>query len=87
MEIEKYLLQKGLNPAFKGFDYIVEAINLFNKDRKYKNNVTKELYPTIAKTFSDTPSKVERAIRHCIQSAGFKIPNSEFIATAQIETK
>ena len=33
------------------------------------NSVTKELYPSIAKKFSTTPSKVERAIRHAIEVA------------------
>jgi two-component system response regulator (stage 0 sporulation protein A) len=33
------------------------------------NSVTKELYPTIAKKFSTTSSKVERAIRHAIEVA------------------
>ena len=33
------------------------------------NTVTKELYPSIARTFDTTPSKVERAIRHAIAVA------------------
>jgi GTP cyclohydrolase I len=87
MEIEKYLLKKGLNPAFKGFDYIAEAVKLFNKDRKYKENLTKELYPTLAKIFNVSEQKVIRLMDYCIKSAGIKMTTSEFIATAQIETK
>ena len=33
------------------------------------NSLTKEVYPTIAKRFSTTSSKVERAIRHAIEVA------------------
>ena len=33
------------------------------------NSVTKELYPSIAKKFATSPSKVERAIRHAIEVA------------------
>ena len=33
------------------------------------NSVTKELYPSIAKKFTTSPSKVERAIRHAIEVA------------------
>jgi two-component system response regulator (stage 0 sporulation protein A) len=33
------------------------------------NAVTKVLYPTIAKQFGTTPSRVERAIRHAIEVA------------------
>ena len=33
------------------------------------NSVTKLLYPTVAKKFSTTSSRVERAIRHAIEVA------------------
>ena len=33
------------------------------------NAVTKALYPQVAKKFSTTPSRVERAIRHAIEVA------------------
>ena len=33
------------------------------------SSVTKELYPSIAKKFTTSPSKVERAIRHAIEVA------------------
>ena len=32
-------------------------------------SITKVLYPTIAKRFQTTPSRVERAIRHAIEVA------------------
>ena len=31
--------------------------------------MTKQLYPTVAKKYSTTPSRVERAIRHAIEVA------------------
>lgn len=33
------------------------------------NQITKQLYPDIAKKFQTTPSRVERAIRHAIEVA------------------
>ena len=36
---------------------------------RLKASVTKELYPSIAKKFSTSASKVERAIRHAIEVA------------------
>ena len=33
------------------------------------NQITKSLYPEIAKKFGTTPSRVERAIRHAIEVA------------------
>ena len=38
-------------------------------DTEMMNSVTKVLYPTVAKKFSTTPSRVERAIRHAIEVA------------------
>ena len=33
------------------------------------NQITKQLYPEIAKSYHTTPSRVERAIRHAIEVA------------------
>lgn len=39
------------------------------KDSSMINSVTKILYPTIAKKYGTTSSRVERAIRHAIEVA------------------
>ena len=39
------------------------------EDQSIINNVTKRLYPEIARKYDTTPSKVERAIRHAIEVA------------------
>ncbi|MBS1474116.1 MAG: sporulation transcription factor Spo0A, partial [Massilimaliae sp.] len=46
-----------------------EAIILSIQDSEMINSVTKLLYPTIAKQFKTTSSRVERAIRHGIEVA------------------
>ncbi len=66
-EISKLLISMGINPNVKGFYYISEGIFLAVKDYRYLSAVTKELYPQIALHFSTTPSRVERAIRNCIE--------------------
>lgn len=38
-------------------------------DMDILNSITKQLYPTIAKQFGTTSSRVERAIRHAIEVA------------------
>ena len=38
-------------------------------DKEMMNSVTKVLYPTVAKMYSTTASRVERAIRHAIEVA------------------
>ena len=53
----------------KGYQYIREAIVLAVNDMEVINSVTKELYPTLARKFKTTPSRVERAIRHAIEVA------------------
>ena len=44
-------------------------ISLSVKDAEIINSVTKVLYPTIARKYETTPSRVERAIRHAIEVA------------------
>ncbi|MDL2273950.1 sporulation transcription factor Spo0A [Oscillospiraceae bacterium OttesenSCG-928-G22] len=59
----------GVPAHIKGYLYLREAIMLAVRDMEVINAVTKVLYPSIAKTFSTTPSRVERAIRHAIEVA------------------
>ena len=39
------------------------------EDEQIIDSVTKQLYPSVARTFSTTSSRVERAIRHAIEVA------------------
>ena len=59
----------GVPAHIKGYQYLREAIILAIEDIDIINAVTKVLYPTVAKKFSTTPSRVERAIRHAIEVA------------------
>jgi two-component system response regulator (stage 0 sporulation protein A) len=59
----------GVPAHIKGYLYLREAIILAVKDMDIINAVTKVLYPSIAKTFNTTASRVERAIRHAIEVA------------------
>jgi two-component system response regulator (stage 0 sporulation protein A) len=59
----------GVPAHIKGYQYLREAIILTINDMDVINAVTKVLYPTVAKKFSTTPSRVERAIRHAIEVA------------------
>ncbi len=80
----------GIRCNLKGFNYLREAITMVVKDERVIHSITRVLYPTIAQNHNDTPSRVERAIRHAIESARnidriidhFSISpcNSEFIA-------
>ncbi|MBR5543049.1 MAG: sporulation transcription factor Spo0A [Oscillospiraceae bacterium] len=59
----------GVPAHIKGYHYLREAIILAVRDIEIINAITKVLYPTVARKFSTTPSRVERAIRHAIETA------------------
>ena len=59
----------GVPAHIKGYQYLREAIMMAVEDIEMLNSITKVLYPTIAKKYQTTPSRVERAIRHAIEVA------------------
>lgn len=81
--------QIGVPAHIKGYHYLREAIILSIKNSDIVNSVTKLLYPTVAKTYGTTASRVERAIRHAIEVAwdrgDLDVLNSYFGYTIQNE--
>ncbi len=67
--VTEIIHQLGVPAHIKGYHYLRESIMLAVEDADIINSVTKALYPTVAKNFSTTPSRVERAIRHAIEVA------------------
>ena len=67
--ISEIMHQIGVPAHIKGYQYLREAIKRSVNDPEMLNSVTKILYPTVAKAFSTTPSRVERAIRHALEVA------------------
>ncbi len=67
--VSDIMRQIGVPAHIKGYQYLREAILLSIDDIEMLNSVTKLLYPTVAKTFKTTSSRVERAIRHAIEVA------------------
>ena len=67
--ITEIIHQIGVPAHIKGYHYLREAIMLSVKHPDMINSVTKQLYPTVAKIFDTTSSRVERAIRHAIEVA------------------
>lgn len=68
-EITNTIHEIGVPAHIKGYQYLREAITMAVDDIEMLNAITKVLYPTIAKTYNTTPSRVERAIRHAIEVA------------------
>ena len=59
----------GVPAHIKGYQYLRDAIMLVVEDIDILNQITKQLYPEIAKKYKTTSSRVERAIRHAIEVA------------------
>lgn len=66
-QITSVIQSIGVPAHIKGYQYLREAIQMTIEDRETNSAITKVLYPTIAKKFQTTPSRVERAIRHAIE--------------------
>ena len=69
MLVTEVIHQIGIPAHIKGYHYLRKAIILSIQDQEMLESVTKLLYPTVASAFSTTPSRVERAIRHAIETA------------------
>ncbi len=67
--VTEIIHQIGVPAHIKGYHYLRKAILLSIEREEYLHAVTKQLYPDIAKFFSTTSSRVERAIRHSIEVA------------------
>ncbi len=68
-EVTGIMREIGIPAHIKGFRYLREAILMVVGRIELLGQVTRELYPTIARTHETTSSRVERAIRHAIEIA------------------
>ena len=68
-QVTKIIHQIGVPAHIKGYQYLRCAILMTIDDNDVINSVTKVLYPTVAKKYQTTTSRVERAIRHAIEVA------------------
>lgn len=67
--VSELMREIGVPAHIRGYRYIRKAILLALENDDILNSITKELYPTIARAYKTTPSRVERAIRHAIEVA------------------
>ena len=69
MRVTSIIHDIGVPAHIKGYQYLREAIIMTVNDMDIINAITKVLYPTVAKRYKTTSSRVERAIRHAIEVA------------------
>ncbi|MBQ1503969.1 MAG: sporulation transcription factor Spo0A [Oscillospiraceae bacterium] len=69
VRVTKMIHEVGVPAHIKGYQYLRDAIMMTVDDMNVINAITKVLYPTVARHYSTTSSRVERAIRHAIEVA------------------
>ena len=67
--ISSTLCTLNIPPNFIGFSMLRESVRLTMDDSALRYGVTKSLYPRLAAQFDSTPDKVERNMRHAIETA------------------
>lgn len=67
--VTNMLHEIGIPAHIKGYHYLRDSIIMAVEDMDVLNAITKVLYPTVAKKYQTTSSRVERAIRHAIEVA------------------
>lgn len=69
IKVTEVIHQIGVPAHTKGYQYLRDAIMMAVHDMEAVGAITKILYPSIAKKYRTTSSRVERAIRHAIEVA------------------
>ncbi len=69
VKVTDILHQIGVPAHIKGYHYLRDSIIMSVEHPEIINAVTKQLYPSVAKKYETTSSRVERAIRHAIEVA------------------
>lgn len=69
IQVTEILHQIGVPAHIKGYHYLRDSIIMSIEQPDIINAVTKQLYPSVAKRYETTSSRVERAIRHAIEVA------------------
>ncbi|WP_411676015.1 sporulation transcription factor Spo0A [Caproicibacter sp.] len=69
IQVTEILHQIGVPAHIKGYHYLRDSIIMAIETPDIINAVTKQLYPSVAKRYNTTASRVERAIRHAIEVA------------------
>ena len=68
-KVTNIIHELGVPAHIKGYQYLRDGIMMTIENVEVINQITKSLYPDLAKKYHTTPSRVERAIRHAIEVA------------------
>ena len=67
--IMEIFLSIGISAHLQGYHYLKEAIKLVMEEPECINSVTKVMYPKIAEKCDTTACRVERGIRHALETS------------------
>lgn len=68
-KISRLLINLGITARLKGYGYLITGIKMAIMEPERISSITKELYPEIAREHRTSPDRVERGIRHAVQSS------------------
>ena len=87
--ISELLSKAGVPPHFKGYLYLRDCIGLVARDFDRLGSIMKTVYPIVAERYQSTPQKIERTIRHAIETTwdrgNMKLLNELFGTTIDAE--
>ena len=75
-QIKGILKERGISPSLLGYYCLTTAVELIMNDFSLINKITTKLYPQLAKNFWTTAPRIERRIRHAVQT-GWSRGNKE----------
>lgn len=68
-KISSILLDLGVPTSYRGYEYLKKAIAFVYEDKELGYNIFKGLYPKIGNIYNVKPIRVERCIRHGIETS------------------
>lgn len=69
------LREMGVQQDLKGYKFLKVAIGAVVNEPTMIDSITKKLYPYVANECDTIPMRVERAIRHAIETAYMEMPD------------
>lgn len=67
--VTKHIKTVGITANVKGYYYLRDAILMVHENFELMSRLTTGLYVTVAEKYNSTPQRVERAMRHAIETA------------------
>ena len=85
--VTKLILNLGVPSHVSGYGYLREAVLICLGHPSVKFNVTKNIYPVIAKMNNSTPARIERSMRHAISIAWNGGSEGDCVMKTELEEK